>query len=71
METIEGISAAWPITHTFFDEESGQQITHQAKTAVAAHGKLELGTPWHLQRLTYLSSVDANGRFVYDFTQDS
>jgi hypothetical protein len=71
METIEGTKAVWPITHTFFDEESHEQITHQAETARAALQKLEQGAPWHRQRHTYLSSIDAQGRFVYDFTYDA
>lgn len=67
METIEGTPAVWPITHTFYSEERGEQITHQAETPVAALRKLTNNAPWHLVRLTYLQSVDANGRFVYDF----
>jgi hypothetical protein len=67
METIEGTPAAWPVTHTFFCEERGEQITHEAETAAIALKKLTAGAPWHLVRLTYLSSVDADGRFVYDF----
>lgn len=67
METIEGAPAVWPITHIFFNEESGKQITHEAETAVIALQKLTNNAPWHLVRLTYVQSVDANGRFVYDF----
>lgn len=68
METIEGTSAVWPITHTFYDEERGEQITHEAETAAMALQKLSLGIPWHLVRLSYVQSIDATGRFVYDFS---
>ena len=67
METIEGTKAVWPIIHTFYCEERGEQITHEAETAAMALHKLSQGAPWHLVRLSYVQSVDATGRFVYDF----
>ena len=67
METIEGTPAALPIVHTFFSEERNEQLCCEAKTAEAAFAKLANNAPWHLVRLTYVQSVDANGRFVYSF----
>jgi hypothetical protein len=64
METISGIKARWPITHTFFNEESREQITIDMETAVNARQALEC---CGLMSLTYIQSKDANGEFVYDF----
>lgn len=64
METISGIKAAWPITHTFFIEENQEQITIVMETAVNARKALEC---CGLSNLTYIQSKDANGEFVYDF----
>ena len=68
METIEGTPAVRPITHTFYSEGCREQITCEAETAVIALRKL-VGDdcPWHLISLTYIQSIDATGRFVYDF----
>lgn len=67
METIEGTPAVRPIIHTFFSEERGEQICQEAETAAIALRQIVGDRPWHLISLTYQQSVDATGRFVYDF----
>lgn len=64
METISGTPATWPIMHTFFNEESREQVSIAMETAVSARKAFEACGMHHL---TYIQSVDATGQFVYDF----
>lgn len=65
MTTVDGIPAAWPITHTFYSEERSEGISIVAETPSNARLNLE-HCGWH--NLTYTCSRDGAGRFVYDFT---
>lgn len=64
VETVEGTPAVWPVTHTFYSEERSEQISIAAETAASARQLLGCCS---LFKLTYVQSVDAEGRFVYDF----
>ena len=63
MKTVFGALAVEPVTHTFFSEELGQQLTFVGQTSHFAYGYLI--AYYDLGGLTYSCSVDSLGRYVY------
>jgi hypothetical protein len=64
METITGKHAVWPILHTFYNVESGEEVSIVMETPNTARLNLEA---CGLYRLLYICSVDAENEYVYFF----